>query len=98
MFEEERPLKVFVTTVRQVIENLSEIKDCPVSDFQEAVEDGFDGYHYEGEEEVIGFEAWEDISNDGEYQLTVKVDHEDAYEFTLYVSIKNEKATVNNVL
>ena len=66
--------------------------------FEDAVIDAFDGYHYEGEEEVIGLGNWVDLNTDGDYELSAKVNHEDAYELTLYVSSKDGKITVNNVL
>lgn len=97
MFDE--PLrKVYVTTVSKVIKNLSTIENCPLEQFQEEIVDQFAGYNYEGEDEVIGFEKWPDNLIDGEYELCVKVDHEDAYEFTLHTKIEDGKATVTNVL
>ena len=45
-----------------------------------------------------GFENWCDISKNGKYELTVSIDHEDAYELTLFVKTIGGKATVYNVL
>ncbi|MEA3497435.1 MAG: hypothetical protein U9R16_00115, partial [Campylobacterota bacterium] len=58
----------------------------------------FEDYNYEGEEELKGIEQWDDLSNDGKYELTVGINHEDAYEFTIYVNVENKKATIYNVL
>ncbi|MEA3384649.1 MAG: hypothetical protein U9Q20_08300 [Campylobacterota bacterium] len=97
MFEKEE-VKVFRPTIKLVINNLATIKDCEIDNLEDMIEEKFSGYDYEGEDEIIGYEKWPDISTDGEYQLPVKVNHEDAYELTLHVSIKNKKATVTNVL
>jgi len=98
MFEEQRIVKVFRITVKKIIERLLEIKECPIEEFQKLVQEKFDGYDYEGEEEIIGFDSWDDITQNGEYQLSVKVNHEYAYEFTLYIKNKDNKITVFNVL
>ena len=98
MFEDEGRIKVYVTTFKTVIKNLSTIKECPVADLQEMVEEQFDGYNYDGEEELTGFENWPNLSQDGEYKLNVKINHEDAYEITLHTAIKGNKATITNVL
>lgn len=98
MFEEERIFKVYRVTVKKIIERLLELQDINIDDFEDEVKEQFDGYDYKDIEEVVGFEAWPEISNDGEYQLNVKVDHEDAYEFTLHVQTKNKKVSVVNVL
>jgi len=98
MFEEKRVVKVFRVTVKKVIERLLEIQECPVDKFKELVIEKFDGYDYEGEEELIGFESWGDITTDGEYRLKTKIDHEYAYEFTIHITNKDKKITVTNVL
>jgi len=36
--------------------------------------------------------------SDGEYELNCKIDHEDAYELTLFVEIKDGLVSVKNVL
>lgn len=95
---EEQEVKVFRVTVKKVIARLSEVKDCPVDDFKKTIEEQFDGYNYEGEEELVGLESWGDISKNGNYELSVKIDHEDAYEFTLFVKVNDKKATIYNVL
>ena len=97
MFEKEK-VKVFRVTVKKVIQRLSTVKDCDVENFKDLVMEQFDGYNYEGEEELIGIESWADISSDGEYKLSIKIDHEDAYEFTLFVKVENKKVTIYNVL
>lgn len=98
MFEEERIVKVFRVTVKKVIERLLEIQECPIEKFQDLVVEKFDGYDYEGEEELVGFESWDDISTNGEYKLTIKINHEHAYEFTLHIKNQNNKITIFNVL
>lgn len=98
MFEPNNEIKVFVTTLKDIIENLQEIKDCDLSNFNEAVEDAFDGYEYEDIDEITGFESWGDISKNGKYELSIKIDHEDAYELTLFTEVNNNKATITNVL
>jgi hypothetical protein len=97
MFEERQPM-VFKTTVSKVIKNLSAIEDCAVDEFQECVVTNFAGYAYEGEDEVIGFDSWPNLELDGKYELNAKVDHEHAYEFTIYVDVVNGKVKVTNVL
>jgi len=96
--EEKQEIKIFKKILKHLIRDLEEIKDVDVNSFDEAVIEAFDGYHYEGEDEVIGLDNWVDLNTDGEYELNVKVNHEDAYELTLYVSSKDGKITVNNVL
>ena len=98
MFEEERVVKVYRVTVKKIIERLLELKDISLENFQDEVIEQFDGYDYKDIEEVVGFENWPDISQNGNYELNVKVNHEDAYEFTLYVDAKEQKVTVVNVL
>ena len=97
MFEKEE-IKVFRVVLKEVLKRLATIKNCPVEDFKNIVQDKFDGYNYEGEEDLVGFEDWGDISQDGAYQLNIKVNHEDAYEFTLFVKTMGKKVTVLNVL
>lgn len=98
MFGEEQEIKIYAVTLKKVIQRLEEIKDVAVNDFAQEVENAFEGYDYDGEEELAGWDEWPDISNDGKYELNIKIDHEDAYEFTLYVDVNNAKATVVNVL
>ena len=97
MFEKEEP-KIFIITLKKVIERLSAVKNCNIEDFKEIVIEQFDDYNYEGEENIQGIESWCDISKDGKYELLVGIDHEDAYEFTLYINVENKKATIYNVL
>ena len=98
MFEENTPLKSFIKTTKQVIKELEDLKDIEISDFKDAVEDAFDRYNVDGIEDLVGFDTWEDISKNNKYELSIKVDHEDAYEFTIYTTVENQKATVTNVL
>jgi len=98
MFEEERVLRVYRITVKKIIERLLKLKDIACEDFKDEVIEQFDGYDYEDIEDVVGFESWEDISKDGKYQLMAKIDHEDAYEFSIMVEVKDAKVSVYNVL
>ncbi|MEA3353156.1 MAG: hypothetical protein U9Q33_05030 [Campylobacterota bacterium] len=98
MFEEEGKIKIYATTFSKVLRNLATIEDCPLEVFEDRIIEEFDEYNYEGEDEVIGFDTWGDISSNGDYKLTVKVNHKDAYEITLHVTVKEKKATVTNVL
>jgi len=97
MFEEEKPL-IPRMTLKQVIKNLEKLEAIDTEDFFEAVENAFNGYSYEGEDELVGQEKWPDLKQDGEYELPVRPDHEDAYELTLYVTCKDCKVTVTTVL
>ena len=97
-FGQEEQIKVFRTTVKKVVANLSLLKDIHHNDFIEEVETGFAGYDYEGEDEVIGHDVWPDISKDGTYEVCTKVNHDHAYEFTLHILVKDQKVTVTNVL
>ncbi|MEA3554922.1 MAG: hypothetical protein U9R39_11080 [Campylobacterota bacterium] len=98
MYEEKQQVKIFRVTVKKVLQRLSLVKDCEVSNFKDFVVEQFDGYDYEGEEELIGFDSWGDLSQNGKYELNVKINHEGAYEFTLFVEVNDKKATVYNVL
>lgn len=97
MFEPGQP-KVMVMTLYQVIKNLEKLKDIPAEDFFDAVETAFNRYSYEGEDELVGHGAWPDLNVDGSYELSVKPDHLDAYELTLYVTCTDGRVTVTNVL
>lgn len=98
MFEEERVVKVYRVTVKKIIERLLSLQEVGSENFQNEVVEQFDGYDYKDIEEVTGFDAWPDLSCEGEYELGVKIDHEDAYEFTIYVKVINGKVSVINVL
>ena len=98
MFEEEVPFRPFKKTLKQLIKDLETIEECPLVDFWDEVVDQFDKYNYDGVEDVVGNETWGDISADGEYKLTARIDHEDAYALTLHTTVKDGKATVTNVL
>jgi len=98
MFEEDRVVKVYRVTVKKIIERLLSLKQIELENFNNEVLEQFDGYDYKDIEEVVGFETWPDMSANGDYELMVKVNHEDAYEFTLHVTVKEGKVTVLNVL
>lgn len=98
MFEEQRVVKVYRVTVKKIIERLLTLQDIQQTDFQEEVKEQFDGYDYKDVEDLAGFELWPDMSSDGEYKLNIKIDHEDAYEFTIDVKVENGKVSVLNVL
>jgi hypothetical protein len=98
MFEEKGQIKLFVKTTKQVIKELEDIKNIDLDDIINEVENAFDNYNVDGIEDLVGFENWSDLSNDKDYILNLKVDHEDAYEFSIYTSIKNDKASITNVL
>ncbi|MBT3279910.1 MAG: hypothetical protein HOF69_03490 [Campylobacteraceae bacterium] len=97
-YTDEGPVKVFRTTVKKVISNISELENIDCSAFAQEVETAFAGYEYEDQDEVIGHEQWTDISIDGDYQVCAKVNHANAYEFTIYITVKDQKVTVTNVL
>lgn len=98
MFDEQRVVKVYRVTVKKIIERLLSLQEISQTSFQEEVVEQFDGYDYKDIEEVTGFDTWPDLSQDGEYELMVKIDHEDAYEFTIHVKVENTKISVLNVL
>ena len=98
MFEEKTPVKLFIKTTKQVIKELEDIKEINISDFKEAVIDAFDRYNVDGIEDLVGSESWPNLLKDKDCILNIKVDHEDAYEFSIHTKIKDAKATVTNVL
>ena len=97
MFEEQAPIKLFIKTTKQVIKELEAIQDLDVLKFKDSVENAFDNYNVDGIEELAGFDNWNELK-DGSHELTIKIDHEDAYEFTIHTTVKDSKATVTNVL
>lgn len=97
MFEEELDLTKFRVTIKTVIKNLESIENIPLNELKNEVINAFDGYHYEGEEELQFCNNW-DITKDGEYVLNVGINHEYAYEFSVYITVRNSKATIKNVL
>ena len=98
MFEEERIVKVYRVTVKKIIDRLLSLQDVDIDDFKDEVHEQFDGYDYKDIEDVVGFDSWGDISSDGKYELMVKIEHEDAYEFTIFAEVKDKKVNVYNVL
>lgn len=95
----EKPkVKVYRVTTKKIIERLTQIKDCSVDELKDEIIDAFDGYDYRDIEDLTGFDAWPDITKEGTYDLIVKIDHEDAYEFTLHTKVENKKASIENVL
>ena len=95
---ENQRIPVFRVTVKKIIERLSDLQDISIDNFKQEVEDQFEGYDYKDVEEVTGFDGWCDISKDGKYELGVGINHPEAYQFTLYVETKNNKASIYNVL
>ena len=86
-------------TFKQVIKNLEKLDSVLVKDMEEEIVDAFNGYCFRGDvEEIIGFDAWPELKKDGTYELCIRQDHEDAYELTLHIDLKDEKITVTNVL
>jgi hypothetical protein len=98
MFEQQRVVKVYRVTVKKIIDRLLSLQEIELEDFQSEVIEQFDGYDYKDIEDVTGFDTWPDLRNDGEYKLGVKIDHEDAYEFTVFTKVIDGKITVINVL
>jgi hypothetical protein len=96
--EEEVVFRPFKKTLKQLIKDLETIEDCPIEDFWEEIVDKFDKYNYDGVEDVVGIETWGNISGDGDYKLTARINHEDAYSLTLHTTVKTGKATITNVL
>jgi hypothetical protein len=96
MFEEE--IKVFIITLKVVMQRLEAIKNVDTDKLQNEIENAFDDYNIEGEEELIGQNGWCDYTKDGKYQLNIKINHEDSYEFTIYIESLNNKSSVVNVL
>ncbi|MCK9336321.1 MAG: hypothetical protein M0P43_00690 [Arcobacteraceae bacterium] len=98
MFEEELDLTKFRTTLKKVIQNLEELEDIPLDDLKDEVENAFGTYHYDGVDDIKFCEKWNCIDCDGEYVLNVGIDHPHAYEFSVYLTIKNNLVTITNVL
>jgi len=90
-------IPTFRKLFKDVIADLEKIENLPVNELEDKVIECFDKYSYEGEDEVVGFDKWPNLV-DGEYELNCKIDHEDAYELTLFVKIDNGLVTVKNVL
>jgi len=97
MFEPQ-PRKVLNVTLKDVIQRLEALREIEHTAFKDAVIEAFDEYDYEGEEEVTGFENWPDISAQGQHELHVKIDHEDAYEFSIHITGKDGLISVTEVL
>jgi hypothetical protein len=97
MFEEEQ-LPIFRKTLRGLILEIESIVDVPVDDFKESIIDCFEGYDYEEVEDLRGVETWTNIEQDGEYEIEVGINHQDAYLLTLHLTTTNSKVTVTNVL
>ena len=86
-------------TFKQVIKNLETLQSVPIEDMKEEIIDSFNGYCFRGDvEEIVGFDEWPELKVDGKYEICVRHDHEDAYELTLHIELKDSKITVNNVL
>ena len=89
---------IFIVTVKDIIQRLEALKNIPIDRSKDEVENCFNRYSYEGVDELTGFDKWGDISKDGKYQLSIKIDHEDAYDFTIYVEVTDAQVSVYNVL
>ncbi len=98
MFENDLETVSFRKTLKQVVKDLETISDSPIEEFQNLVIEKFERYSYEGEDEVVGFDRWADITKDGKYELEVRINHEHAYIFTLYATSLDGKITITNVL
>lgn len=86
-------------TFKQVIKNLEKLENIAVEEMQEEVIDAFNGYCFRGEvEELVGFDSWPELKEDGSYELCVRHDHDDAYELTIHIELKDSKISVRNVL
>jgi hypothetical protein len=91
-------VKTFITTTKTVIQRLENLKDIPTDKLKQKIIDSFDGYNVDGVEDLVGFDKWCDYFKNGEYQLNIKANHEDAYEFTIYINTKDNLSSVVNVL
>ncbi len=93
-----RKVKIYAVTMKKVMQRLEELKDIDTSNIQEAIEECFDGYDVEDVEELVGQDSWTDISTDGSHEVTIKINHDDAYEFTIFIETKDNKSSVSKVL
>ncbi len=93
-----RKIKIYAVTTKKVMQRLEELDDIDTSNIRCEIEECFDGYDVEDVEELIGQDSWSDISINGNYELSIKVNHENAYEFTVYVETKDNKSSVTKVL
>ena len=94
-FEE---VKVFRVTFNDVLKRLETIKDINIDDFTDEVISKFEDYNFEGEEDLIGIEKWQELADNSSYELNIKIDHENAYEFTLHCEARDGKISINKVL
>lgn len=97
MFEV-RSIKIYAVTVSKIIKRLEALKDIEVDELKEAIKECFDGYDVEDVEELVGQENWANYTQDGKYELDIKVNHPKSYDFTIHVETKDKKASVVNVL
>ena len=91
-------LRIYRITMVNVIEKLSKLSNVLHENFIQKVKESFEGYEYEDIEDLIGFDTWPDISLDGDHELHIKINHEDAYDFTIHINTKNHYVNVINVL
>ena len=94
-FEE---VRVFRVTLKDVLARLESIKDIDIDDFTDEVISKFEDYNFEGEEDLVGIDEWQELADNSSYELNVKIDHENAYEFTLYCQAKDGKISITKVL
>ena len=98
MFEENEPIRIYRKTLNAIIKEIESIEDIEESKFKQTVQEAFEGYDYEDIEELKCMDKWEDISQDGDHQVEVGIDHEHAYLLTISLTTKDNKITVTNVL
>jgi hypothetical protein len=91
-------IKVFRVILKDVIHRLESIKDIGLDDFTDEVISKFEDYNYEGEEELSGIEDWRELEDNSNYELNIKINHKDAYEFTLFCEAKDGKISIAKVL
>lgn len=87
-------------TFKQVIKNLEKLENIPVEEMREEIIEAYNGYCFRGGdvEEIVGFEDWPELKLDGTYEICVRHDHEDSYELTIHIELKDQKITVKKVL
>lgn len=98
MFEESLDLSKFRTTLKKVIENIESLEDIELEGLKDEVEAAFENYNYEGEDSIRFCEKWDNLEEGKTYELCVGIDHEDAYELTVHLEVKDDKANVIKVL
>jgi hypothetical protein len=98
MFEESLDLTKFRTTLKKVIENIESLEDIELEGLKDEIEAAFENYNYDGEDSIKFCEKWDNLEEGKTYELCVGIDHEDAYELTVHLEVKDDKANVIKVL